>query len=62
MFTEAHGVTNIFVHVPRHVDVRIPFCALPEAAAAIQAEFPDAVHCDKLRLRDYLASTRACKL
>jgi omega-6 fatty acid desaturase (delta-12 desaturase) len=53
---------NIFVHVPHHVDVRIPFYALPEAAAAIKAEFPDAVHYDKLRLRGYLASTRACKL
>ncbi len=53
---------NIFVHVPHHVDVRIPFYALPDAAAAIKAEFPDAVHYGKLRLRDYVASTRACKL
>ena len=43
---------NIFVHVPHHVDVRIPFYALPEAAAAIKAEFPDSVHYGKLRLRD----------
>ena len=53
---------NIFVHVPHHVDVRIPFYALPEAAAAIKAEFPDSVHYGKLRLRDYVAATRACKL
>jgi len=53
---------NIFVHVPHHVDVRIPFYALPEAAAAIKSEFPDSVHYDKLRLRTYVASTRACKL
>ena len=55
-------LNNIFVHVPHHVDVRIPCHALPEAAAAIKAEFPDAVHYDRLRLRDYVATTRACKL
>ncbi|MGQ0826467.1 MAG: fatty acid desaturase [Actinomycetota bacterium] len=53
---------NIFVHVPHHVDVRIPFYALPEAAAAIKAAFPDEVHYGRLRLRDYVGSTRTCKL
>jgi omega-6 fatty acid desaturase (delta-12 desaturase) len=55
-------LNNIFVHVPHHVDVRIPCHALPEAAAAIKAEFPEAVHYDRLRIRDYVATTRACKL
>ena len=49
-------------HVPHHVDVRIPFYARPGAAAAIKAAFPDSVHFGKLRLRDYVAATRACKL
>jgi omega-6 fatty acid desaturase (delta-12 desaturase) len=53
---------NIFVHVPHHVDTRIPFYALNEAAAAIKAEFPDSVHYGKLSLRNYVATTRACKL
>jgi omega-6 fatty acid desaturase (delta-12 desaturase) len=53
---------NIFVHVPHHVDVRIPWYSLPAAAAAIKAAFPDAVVERRLRLRDYVAATRACKL
>jgi len=52
---------HIFVHVPHHVDVRLPCYALPAAAEAIIAAFPDVDHRD-FRWRDYLASTRACKL
>jgi acyl-lipid omega-6 desaturase (Delta-12 desaturase) len=51
---------NIFVHTPHHVDVRIPWYHLPKAAAAIEAAFP--VVDRKLRVRDYVAHTRACKL
>ena len=53
---------NIFVHVPHHVDVRIPFHALPEAADAIVTAFPEDVTVRKLSMRDYMATTRACKL
>ncbi|HEX5613779.1 MAG TPA: fatty acid desaturase [Acidimicrobiia bacterium] len=53
---------NIFVHVPHHVDVRIPWYSLPAAADAIAAAFPDAVVERRLRARDYVAETRACKL
>lgn len=52
---------NIFVHVPHHVDVRIPCYELPRAAAAIIEAFPDVDHRD-FRFRDYLRSTKACKL
>ena len=33
----------IMVHLPHHVDMRIPCYRLPEAARAITAEFPDDV-------------------
>jgi len=55
-------LNNIFVHVPHHVDVRIPCYKLPAAAAAIKDAFPDAVQYDRLQLGDYLATTKACKL
>ena len=53
---------NIFVHVPHHVDMRIPWYELPAAAAAIEAEFPGVVVDRPFRLRDYLRTARACKL
>ncbi len=53
---------NIFLHVPHHVDMRIPFYGLPEAADAILRHFPDVVHEKRLSLRAYLAATRQCKL
>lgn len=53
---------NIFVHVPHHVDARIPFNKLPAAAAQIAAAFPDTVRKGRLSLRSYLQATRACKL
>lgn len=53
---------NIFLHVPHHVDVRIPFYHLPRALAAISqlADVPLAVH--ELRLREYVSNARRCKL
>jgi omega-6 fatty acid desaturase (delta-12 desaturase) len=54
-----HG---IFLHVPHHVDMRIPFYGLPAAAEAILAHYPDVVEERPLRLRDYLAAVRSCKL
>ena len=53
---------NIFVHVPHHVDVRIPFHKLPKAAAAIAAAFPGTVRSARLSMRAYFKATRACKL
>jgi omega-6 fatty acid desaturase (delta-12 desaturase) len=52
----------IMVHVPHHVDVRIPMYKLEEAAEAIELAFPGTVIDKKLRLRDYVGQTRKCKL
>jgi omega-6 fatty acid desaturase (delta-12 desaturase) len=53
---------NIFIHVPHHVDVRIPFHQLPTAAAAIADAYPDTVQSSRLSLRSYVRATRVCKL
>jgi omega-6 fatty acid desaturase (delta-12 desaturase) len=53
---------SIFVHVPHHVDMRIPFYGLEPAAAAIKEAFPDAIHDEPLRFRDFVRNSRACKL
>lgn len=53
---------RIFVHVPHHVDMRIPCYHLEAAADAINAAFPGVVVDRKLRMRDYLRATRECKL
>ena len=52
----------IMVHVPHHVDMRIPCYRLPEAAAAIKAAYPDIVIERPIRLSSYLRSTKECKL
>ena len=52
----------IMVHVPHHVDMRVPMYHLEEAAAAIEAAFPGTVIDKPLRFRDFVANTRACKL
>jgi omega-6 fatty acid desaturase (delta-12 desaturase) len=53
---------EIFVHAPHHLDVRIPFWALPRAARALAERSGGTLHERPLRLRDYLANTRRCKL
>ncbi len=53
---------NIFVHVPHHVDTRIPFHQLPKAAAAIAGAYPNTVRSSRFSVRDYVRATRACKL
>ena len=53
---------HIFTHVPHHVDMRIPFYHLEEAALAIRANFHDVVSEKPLRLRDFFRYTRVCKL
>jgi len=52
----------IMVHIPHHVDMRIPCYRLPEAARAIAEAFPDEVDERPLSIRDYVAATRACKV
>ena len=52
----------IMVHTPHHVDLRIPMYNLPMAAKAIEEHFPDVVHDEKLRFRDFRSNTKVCKL
>lgn len=53
---------KIMIHVPHHVDMRIPFYHLEEAAEHIKAHFPEVVQDRPLRIRDYFHFTRRCKL
>jgi omega-6 fatty acid desaturase (delta-12 desaturase) len=53
---------NIMVHIPHHVDARIPFHKLPEAARAIAASFPETVRSARYSVRTYIRNTRVCKL
>lgn len=53
---------SIYTHVPHHVDVRIPCYHLDDAQVAIEAAYPHLVLDERLRLRSYLATTKACKL
>jgi len=52
----------IMVHVPHHVDMRIPMYNLEKAAAAIEAAFPGKITDRPTRFRDFVANTRRCKL
>ena len=52
----------IMIHVPHHVDMRVPMYHLEEAADAIEAAFPGTVIDKPLRFRDFVANSRACKL
>lgn len=53
---------DIMIHVPHHVDARIPFYNLNKAAAHIHANYPEVVRDVVLRLSDYIRATRRCKL
>jgi omega-6 fatty acid desaturase (delta-12 desaturase) len=52
----------IMIHVPHHVDVRIPMYHLEQATDAIAAAFPGVLHDEPLRFRDFMANSRRCKL
>jgi omega-6 fatty acid desaturase (delta-12 desaturase) len=52
----------IMVHVPHHVDMRVPMYHLEEAADAIEEAFPGTVIDKPFRFRDYLGNTHQCKL
>jgi len=53
---------NIFVHIPHHVDMRIPFYNLPKAEEAIKKNFPDDVKEVRLSPALYVQTTKVCKL
>ncbi len=53
---------NIFVHVPHHVDPRIPFYNLPEAAEALNRVDSDVSESRPYRFGEYVEATRQCKL
>ena len=53
---------DIMLHVPHHVDMRIPFYNLDKAAKHIHDHYPGIVRDVPIRLRDYLRATRLCKL
>ncbi|MHB1090096.1 MAG: fatty acid desaturase [Ilumatobacteraceae bacterium] len=53
---------HIFIHVPHHVDMRIPFYELPAAARAIMAAYPTVVRERRMSLRNYIRTTKHCKL
>ena len=53
---------NIFVHVPHHVDARIPFHKLPQAADGDRRRYPTTVRSSRLSFAQYVRTTRACKL
>ncbi|MBK5221741.1 MAG: fatty acid desaturase [Acidimicrobiia bacterium] len=52
----------IMVHLPHHVDTRIPMYRLEMAAEAIKAAHPDTVRDEPLRFRTFIANSRTCKL
>ena len=52
----------IMVHIPHHVDMRIPMYNLELAADAIKAAYPDIVHDEPLRFGDFVANTKQCKV
>lgn len=52
----------IMVHLPHHVDMRIPCYRLNDATAAIAKAFPGEVRFERISPRSYLRSTSECKL
>jgi omega-6 fatty acid desaturase (delta-12 desaturase) len=52
----------IMVHIPHHVDMRIPMYNLELAADAIKAAYPETVHDEPMRFRDFVRNTKQCKL
>ena len=53
---------NILLHVPHHVDMRIPFYHLPEACEVLRDQWGSYIVDRELRWSDYLRATRNCKL
>ena len=57
-----HLTHGILVHTPHHVDTRIPFYRLPEAAAALLAEHGDQVVTYRFRWRTVRRIFATCQL
>ncbi len=55
-------IHNIFVHIPHHVDARIPFYRLPIAGEALKRRYPELFRQERLTLSGYLDIIRKCKL
>ena len=53
---------NIFLHVPHHVDMRIPFYGLPRAVEVLREHFSDVLVERTFSFRGYLRTTSRCKL
>ncbi len=53
---------NIFIHMPHHVQVRIPFYNLKHALEGIKSVYGDYVIERKSLFRDYFRATMKCKL
>jgi len=53
---------SIFTHVPHHVDMRIPFYHLDDAADAIMAEFPEVVRSQDFSMSEYFRCAKQCKV
>jgi omega-6 fatty acid desaturase (delta-12 desaturase) len=52
----------IMVHVPHHVDMRIPMYNLELATEAMKEAFPGTIHDEPLRFMDFVRNTRVCRL
>ena len=52
----------IMVHVPHHVDMRIPMYNLELATDAMKKAFPGTIHDEPLRFMDFVRNTRVCRL
>jgi acyl-lipid omega-6 desaturase (Delta-12 desaturase) len=52
----------IMVHIPHHVDMRIPMYNLELAADAIKKAYPETVHDEPMSFRDFVDNSRKCKL
>ena len=53
---------HIMIHVPHHVDARIPFYNLEKAAEHLHRHYPGVVRDVPLRIQDYFRTTKLCKL
>lgn len=55
-------IHNIYIHVPHHVHMRIPFYHLPQALDQIKSVYGDYVTERTTIFKDYWNSTKNCKL
>lgn len=55
-------IHNILIHVPHHIQIRIPFYYLPEALRRMDAVWGDLMHQSDRPVREYLRIVRRCKL